>query len=176
LKSFLRMLFVGFDWYYRLLLVLAAIAMVATFVLVILGIFARELGWNISGLDGYAGYAIAAILFLALPATLKQGDHIRVMMALERLPKRVASLFEIGCLLVAVAISTYIAFYAGRLVWVSYITHDVAQTMDATKLWIPQLSLALGCIGFALAFIQALLSRLIDQPFFVQSGEVARSE
>ncbi len=60
-----------------------------------------------------------------------------------------------------------------RLVWVSYTLHDVAPTGDATPLWIPQLSMALGCIGFALAFVQALWSRLSGRPFFAEPSAEA---
>jgi TRAP-type C4-dicarboxylate transport system permease small subunit len=46
-----------------------------------------------------------------------------------------------------------------RAVWLSYITHDVSPAADATPLWIPQLSMALGCIGFALVFLDAIVAR-----------------
>jgi hypothetical protein len=53
---------------------------------VLLGVIAREVHWDIGGLDAYAGYAIAATLFLALPATLQHGDHIRVTLVLTVYP------------------------------------------------------------------------------------------
>ncbi|MBU6466973.1 MAG: TRAP transporter small permease, partial [Burkholderiales bacterium] len=65
--------------FYRLLMVLSGISMVAAFVIVILGVISREVPFiAINGLDAYAGYAIAAALFFALPTTLVNGDHIRV--------------------------------------------------------------------------------------------------
>ena len=66
--------------FYALLCALSALAMASTFVIVMLGILGRETGWfALPGLDAYAGYAIAAALFLALPETLKRGDHIRAL-------------------------------------------------------------------------------------------------
>ena len=62
--------------FYRVLLVLAGVAMVGAFVAIMLNIMARLFGWNLPGLDGYAGYAIAAALFLALPSTLQRNEHI----------------------------------------------------------------------------------------------------
>ncbi len=76
--------------FYKLLMVLSGVSMVAAFGAVILGVLSREIAhFSIDGLDAYAGYAIAAALFFALPATLQNGDHIRVTLVLDRLPKRV---------------------------------------------------------------------------------------
>jgi TRAP-type C4-dicarboxylate transport system permease small subunit len=144
---------------YGVLLMLACIGMLAAFVTVGLGIAARLAGWDLPGLDAYAGYAIAAALFLALPATLFQGEHIRVTLLLERLPLRLRAAFEWWCLAAATALSFYLAWYAVRLVWVSYTTHDVSPAADATPLWIPQVAMALGCAGFALGFLHALVGR-----------------
>jgi TRAP-type C4-dicarboxylate transport system permease small subunit len=130
---------------------------------------------NIPGLDAYAGYSIAAALFFALPGTLQNGDHIRVTLVLERLPAPIRSAFEWFCLLAALGLTLYMAHYAVRSVWISYITHDVSASADATPLWIPQISMALGCIGFALAFAHALVLRLQGKTFMAVS-ESARSE
>ena len=162
--------------FYRLLMLLSCMSMLAAFGAVVLGVFAREVvHMNIPGLDAYAGYAIAAALFFALPGTLQNGDHIRVTLVLERLPERIRSGFEWFCLLAALGLTLYMAQYAVRSVWISYITHDVSASADATPLWIPQISMALGCIGFALAFAHALVLRLQGKTFMAVS-ESARSE
>ena len=154
------------DAFYAALMVLAATAMVSAFVLVMLGIADRQFGWGLRGLDAYAGYAIAAALFLALPGTLKRGEHIRVTLVLHRLGAGARSLVETGCLVAALALSAVLAAYAARLVWLSRVTHDVSQGSDATPLWLPQIGMALGCIGLAVAFADALASRWRGQPFF----------
>jgi TRAP-type C4-dicarboxylate transport system permease small subunit len=164
--------------FYRLLLVLACLSMLAAFGAILLGIIARQMGWNISGLDGYAGYSIAATLFLALPETFRHGDHIRVTLVLQKLPARVARWFEYWSLAAGTALSAYLAWFACRLVWVSWTTHDISSSADATPLWIPQLAMALGCIGFLVSFIDACLARLNAREFFAvdASGEMARVE
>jgi TRAP-type C4-dicarboxylate transport system permease small subunit len=145
--------------FYRLLLALSCLAMVAAFVTVGLGIAARIANWDIAGLDAYAGYAIAAALFLALPSTLIKGEHIRVTLLLERAPLRLRQGLEWWSLAAALGLSAYMAWYALRLVWVSYLTHDMSPGADASPLWIPQIAMALGCVGFATAFVHALLGR-----------------
>jgi TRAP-type C4-dicarboxylate transport system permease small subunit len=162
--------------FYQALMALACLSMLAAFVSIMLGVAARELGWNIQGLDAYAGYSIAATLFLALPATLQNGDHIRVNLLLNRLPAKAANVMEHVCLLGASGIALYLAWFALRLVWVSYTTHDVSPSADATPLWIPQLTMLVGCIGLAVAFLHAWVARLRGAHFFANSGEMARTE
>jgi TRAP-type C4-dicarboxylate transport system permease small subunit len=162
--------------FYRFLMMLSCVAMVSAFATVLLGVIAREARWEIGGLDAYAGYAIAAALFLALPATLRHGDHIRVTLLLDRLPVKARNALEWWSLASALALSAYVAWYALRLVWVSYITHDVSPGADASPLWIPQISMALGCFGFALSFAHALLTRWQGGSFVQTSGEAAHVE
>lgn len=157
----------------RLLAVLAGVAMVAAFVAVSLGVLARWAGWDIGGLDAYAGFSIAAALFLALPQTLRRQEHIRVTVLLERLPPRARSALEWWSLGAGFALACYLALYAARLVLISRQMHDVSQSADATPLWIPQLAMALGCIGFALSFADAMWSRLSGEPYFQRHGEEA---
>lgn len=156
--------------FYKLLMLLSCLSMLAAFGAIALGVFAREVVHiNINGLDAYAGYAIAAALFFALPGTLQHGDHIRVTLVLDRLPARLRNAMEWFCLSAALALTVYIAFYAVRAVWISYVTHDVSPAADATPLWIPQISMALGCIGFALSFAHALILRMKGSAFIAVS-------
>jgi TRAP-type C4-dicarboxylate transport system permease small subunit len=164
--------------FYKTLMLLACLSMVAAFGTIMLGVVARLARWDIPGLDGYAGFSIAAALFLALPQTFRHGDHIRVTLILDKLPARARAAMEFGCLTAGLALSLCLAWFACRIVWISYITHDVSASADATPLWIPQLSMALGCLGFAVAFADAFLARLGTRQFFtVNAGaELARVE
>lgn len=107
------------DKFYRFLMFLACLSMVLAFASIMLGVAAREFGWDIQGLDAYAGYAVAAALFLALPGTLKHGDHIRVTLVMQRLPAKAQNALEYRCPLAASALSDYLAWFACHLVWVS---------------------------------------------------------
>jgi TRAP-type C4-dicarboxylate transport system permease small subunit len=165
------------DYFYRGLLSGAALCMVATLIIVLLSIAGRQLGFNIPGLDAYAGYAIAGALFLALPCTLRNGDHIRVTLALNKLPEKARVVAEYWCLLAASAVSLYVAYYAVDLVWISHQMHDVSQSNDMTPLWIPQLAMALGCVGLAVAFIETLVLNITGREAVINSAaELARTE
>jgi TRAP-type C4-dicarboxylate transport system permease small subunit len=131
--------------------------------------------WNLPGLDAYAGYAIAACLFLALPSTLLRGEHIRVTLLLEGAPRGLRGALEWWGLAAAAGLSAYLAWFAARLVWVSYSTHDVSPGGDAAQLWVPQLAMAMGCVGFATAFAQALLGRWRGLSL-IAGGQAAHTE
>ncbi|MFY7973807.1 MAG: TRAP transporter small permease [Rubrivivax sp.] len=154
-----------FDLFYQGLMVLAATALLAAFLCVVAGIADRQFGLGLRGLDAYAGYAIAAALFLALPGTLQRGEHIRVTLVLDRLPVPMRRGMEALCLLAGTGLCAMLAWYALRLVWVSHATHDVSQGSDATALWIPQCAMALGCVGLAVAMLDATVSRFVGGGF-----------
>jgi TRAP-type C4-dicarboxylate transport system permease small subunit len=99
--------------FYKLLLALSGVAMVASLGVIMLGVAARQFLWDIPGLDAYAGYCIAATLFLALPASLRHGDHIRVNMVLQKLSPRVLNIFEYWCLAAATALTHLLCLVCG---------------------------------------------------------------
>lgn len=162
--------------FYGGLMGLSALAMVATFVVVGLGIVSRQLGFNVPGLDAYAGYCIAAALFLALPETFRRGEHIRVTLVLQALPEGPRKALEFGCLVAGVGLFVFMAWFSVDLVFTSRALHDISPSADATPLWIPQLAMALGCIGQAVAMLEALISSVSGVRFFELNAEAARVE
>jgi len=164
------------DTFYAALMAGAALAMVACFVCVMLGIADRQFALGLRGLDAYAGYCIAAALFMGLPGTLQRGEHIRVTLLLQHTPARLRAALEGWCLLAGIALTSALAFYACRMVWVSWTTQDVSQGSDATPLWLPQVAMALGCVGLSVAMLDAVLSRLAGRVFFTPAVGAANVE
>lgn len=161
------------TWFDRMLAALACAAMVAAFACVGLGVAARVAAWDLPGLDAYAGYAIAAALFLALPETLRRQEHIRVTLLLDKLSARWRTALEWWSLVAGLALAGYLAYYAVRLVLVSREMHDVSQGADATPLWLPQIAMALGCVGFMLSLADALVCRVRGRTYFRRAGAEA---
>ena len=150
MRKLLDALYDGAAW-------LAALCMVGLLVMVLLSVLGRQLHFNVPGTDAYAGYFMAAAGFLALAHTLKRGEHIRVTLLLSSLhggPKRA---LEIWALFAASALALLSAYYSGRLVWQSHAFNDVSTSSDATPLWLPQLSMAIGTAILAIAFIDELV-------------------
>lgn len=166
-----------FQWLYQALAALAAVFLCLTLLTELAIIIGRFANFQIDGGDAYAGYFMAAGSFLALAATLRQGDHIRVTLILQRLGGKSRVWVEIFCLLVATLLTAYFTFYAGKLVYGSYLYHDISQNTDATPLWIPQLSMAIGLFGLFVAFAEELVyvvrTRRLPRE---DSGEMARTE
>ena len=148
------------DPLYKALGALGALFILATLVIEVVNIVGREIGYSMAGIDAYAGYTLAAGSFLALAAALRHGDHIRVTLLIQRLTGRRRWWIEVFCLAVATFLSGYFAWFAGKLVWGSYVFHDVSQNVDATPLWIPQLSMAVGLAAMFLAFLEELIETL----------------
>jgi len=136
---------------------LAALCMIGTLAMVLVGIVSRLLSWFVAGTDSYAGYFMAGAGFLALAHTLKRGEHIRVTLILERLdgPRRRA--LELFSLAAAAFLAIAFAYYSTRLAYQSYDFNDISTGNDATPLWIPQLTMATGAIVLAIAFVDELV-------------------
>jgi len=148
------------DPFYAALGALGALFILATLVVQVVGIAGREFGFSMAGLDAYAGYCLAAGSFLAMAYALRRGDHIRVTLILSRLKGRTRYWMEVLCLVVATLLSAYFAWFAAKLVWGSYVYHDVSQNVDATPLWIPQLSMAAGTLILLVALLDELVREL----------------
>jgi TRAP-type C4-dicarboxylate transport system permease small subunit len=155
---------------------LAALFMVLLLVMVILSILGRQFHFNLPGVDAYAGYMMAAAGFLAMAHTLKKGEHIRVTLLIGALKGAWKRGFELWALLAASALAALSAVYSCKLAWQSYTFHDISTSNDATPLWLPQLSMAVGTLVLAIAFIDELVLELRGERVVVTSEEASRNE
>lgn len=146
MRRLLDALYDGAAW-------LAAVMMVGTLAAVLASMLDRFVTLPIKGLDMYAGYFMAGAGFLSLAHTLKRGEHIRVTLLLNSVGVRARRGLELWSLSMAVLLSGALAYYSVRLSWQSWDFHDVSTGNDATPLWIPQLSMALGTLVFFIAFV-----------------------
>ena len=141
------------DFLYDATAWLAALSMIGVLVMVLNSILGRLLNFHLPGSDAYAGYSMAAAGFLALAHTLKKGEHIRVTLVIGRLRGGARRALELLSLSAAVLLAGLFAFYACRLVWQSHLFNDMSTSNDATPLWIPQLSMAVGTVVLFIAFV-----------------------
>jgi TRAP-type C4-dicarboxylate transport system permease small subunit len=144
------------DRLYNAAAYLAALFLVCTLVMVVLGIAGRLLEFQVRGTDAYAGYFMAGAGFLALAHTLMRGEHIRVSLVLEHVGPRARQVLERVSLAAASVLTLAFAYYSVRLAWQSYALHDISTGNDATPLWLPQLGMAGGTVLLAIAFIDLL--------------------
>lgn len=138
---------------------LAAFFLVLIFLTTMLQVASRLLGYNITGLTDYAGYFMAASAFLAFAHTFNQGAHIRIELFLSMMG-RFRTVAEWFSFLVATVTAGWLAWFAWSMVYWSYKLNDISQGLDATPIWIPQLSMAIGLSILALSVVDHTL-RLI---------------
>ncbi|HEY2190337.1 MAG TPA: TRAP transporter small permease subunit, partial [Caldimonas sp.] len=155
---------------------LAATAMVLLLAMVLLSIVSRQIGFNVPGIDAYAGYMMAAAGFLALAHTMKRGEHIRVTLLLSALHGGMRRGLEIWALAAATLLAGLFAAYSCKLVWQSNAFHDISTSNDATPLWLPQLAMAIGTVVLAIAFVDELVLEIRGRRVVPVSDEAMRNE
>jgi TRAP-type C4-dicarboxylate transport system permease small subunit len=155
---------------------LAALCMVGLLVMVLASILGRQLHFHLPGTDAYAGYLMAAAGFLSLAHTLKRGEHIRVTLLIGALKGGSQRALELWSLAAASALSALMAWYSLRLAWQSHTFNDVSTGNDATPLWIPQISMAVGTLVLTLAFIDELVLEWRGQRMAFNSDEALHNE
>ena len=148
------------DTLYNAAAYLAALFLIGTLAMVLLGVGGRVFGFQVRGTDAYAGYFMAGAGFLALAHTLMRGEHIRVSLILEHLGVDGRRALERWSLGAAAVLSIAFAYFSVRLAWQSYTLHDISTGNDATPLWLPQLAMAAGTVIFAVAFIDEFVREL----------------
>jgi TRAP-type C4-dicarboxylate transport system permease small subunit len=164
------------DAIYNLSGAVAALFMVALLLAVLLSVISREIGFNVPGIDMYAGYMMAGAGFLALAHTLKRGEHIRVTLVLQSLRPPTKRLFEIGSLSVATVLAALLAWYSIRLCYQSFTLNDISTGSDATPLWIPQISMAAGTLILLVALIDELVLEMQGKRIVTSSADALHNE
>ena len=150
--------------------------MIGTLVSVLAGIVDRYLTLGIRGTDMYAGYCMAGAGFLALAHTLKRGEHIRVTLILQKLDGVARHRLEVWALAASTVLAMLFAFYGVRLAYQSWSFHDISTGNDATPLWIPQLSMAIGTVVLLIAFVDELVLELRGLRARPNSDEMLHNE
>ena len=161
---------------YDIAAVLAAMFLVVLLLTVLLTIVSREFHWGFTGIDGYAGYFMAACGFLSLAHTFKRNEHIRVTLFLGMAKGRARFWIEVWALGASSVLAALFAVFSMRLVMQSIEFKDISTSMDATPLWIPQLAMALGTVIFAIAVIDEFFAHLKNPDRVNDSAEALRHE
>ena len=76
----------------------------------------------------------------------------------------------------AVLLAGLFAFYSVRLAWQSHVLNDISTGNDATRLWIPQLAMAVGTVVLLVAFIDEWVLELRGRRGAGQPEEALHNE
>jgi TRAP-type C4-dicarboxylate transport system permease small subunit len=146
LRRFLDRLYDAAAW-----LAAACLASIALVMLAQAGM--REAGLLLRGADDIVGWLCAASAFLALAATFRHGELVRVGLLIDRLSPGARRRAEFGALGLAVLVTGYILWAAANFVYQSWAFEEVAQGLIQIPIWIPQLSFVIGALIFFVAVL-----------------------
>lgn len=138
-----------YDWTGRL----AALFILAIFLLMILASVGRMAGWRVGGVNDIVAWFCAAASFFAMAHAFKHGDFVRVTLLLEKMSPPVRRTFEVISLAVAAIAVSYLAWWAARFTYESWEFKDIAGGMVPIPIWIPQLSFVIGAALFVVAVL-----------------------
>ena len=136
---------------------------------------ARWTGEVFPGAPDYAGYCMAAASFFAFAHALNRGSHIRVSILLHAVSAGTRRWIETWCFAIGTALAWYFVYYACRFVYFSWKFNDISQGQDATPIWIPQMSMVVGAVIFAIALTDHLLHVLVSGGHRIESDVVEQS-
>ena len=155
--------------------VVAALFLIAILALIVIQMVARWTGEVFPGAPDYAGYCMAAASFFAFAYALNHGAHIRVSILLNAVSKKTRRWLEAWCFAIATALAWYFAYYAIKATYWSWKFNDISQGQDASPLWIPQLSMVIGSVIFAIALTDHLVHVFVTGDHRIQADVVDES-
>jgi TRAP-type C4-dicarboxylate transport system permease small subunit len=148
------------DSLYNASAVLSALCLIGILIVIVMQMVARWSSVTFPGSTEYAGYLMASASFLAFASALNRGIHIRVGLALAAMG-RYRWWGELWCMVIATAASSYLAWYAVKLVYWSRKLGDISQGQDATPLWLVQIPMAYGAVLLAVCFADNLITLVL---------------
>lgn len=159
------------DALYALSAGLAALSLFGIFAVLMLQIALRQFAIQFSGSDDLSAYLCVGATFLALAATFKRGELIRIGMVVDRLPPGARRWAEMFALAMALVVVGYITFWTAQDVMFSYEIEEVAQGTVPFMLWIPKLVMPVGAGLLLVALLDEFVSVLLGrQPEYVRAA------
>ena len=134
-------------------LFLAGAFLVAIFLVMIIESVLRKFGGYVPGASELIGWFCAAAGFLALPATFKRGDMVRVGVLVDVLPPLLRKPMLLACVGLALVFTTYMLWAAGAYLIDGWRSEEMTQGMIEVAVWIPQSSFLVGILLLLIAVL-----------------------
>ncbi len=150
LRRFLDALYLAGGGIGAFFVALIAVFMIAQSVL-------REFGVSTGAINDYVAWFCAAAGFFTMAHALKHGDFVRVTLLLEKVGPRTRHLLELLSLGVASASVVYLAYWACKFTYESWLFKEMSQGLVAVPIWIPQTSFAAGSLLLAVAVVDEFI-------------------
>ena len=150
LRRFLDALYLGAGYVAACCILLIMMLMIAQSIL-------REMHVRTGAVNDVVSWLCAAAAFFAMAHAFKHGDFVRVTLLLEKVSPAAQRRFEMAALAIAAVAVGYLAWWANRFTWDSYVFDETAQGMLPIKMWIPQSTFAIGAILLFVAVFDELV-------------------
>lgn len=124
----------------------------------------RALGSYIIGAGELIGWFCGAAGFLALPATFKRGDMVRVGFVVDQLPPAIRRMVLLLCLSIALMFVSYMGYAIWGYIGAGWRYEEMTQGMIEIPVWIPQSSFLLGVVLLWIAIVDELVTTLVSAP------------
>ena len=141
------------DNVYAASLGLAAFFLVGIFAVMVSEAVLRTMGSYITGASELVAWFCAAAGFMALPATFKRGDMVRVGVVVDALPPTIRKPMLLACLALAAVFVGYLLKALVVYLWHGWRSEEVTQGMIEIATWIPQVSFLLGVTLLFIAIV-----------------------
>ncbi len=135
-------------------LFLAGAFLVAIFLVMIVESILRKLGGYVPGASEFIGWFCAAAGFLALPATFKRGDMVRVGVLVDAMPPTLRKPMLLGCIALAMV---FMLWAVGSYLFDGWRSEETTQGMIEIAVWIPQSSFLVGVLLLWVAVLDEAL-------------------
>lgn len=151
---------------------MTAIVLLLTAEMVARGLFNHSLqfAWE------YASYSLGILIFGGLGWTLRTGGHIRVTVLQSLLPSKVYWVVESVAHAVGAVLATMLALAMVLLCSSSYVDQSRSFLASETLLYIPQIFMVLGAIGFALQAWLRLYLFMSGMPVGIKAAPIESAQ
>jgi TRAP-type C4-dicarboxylate transport system permease small subunit len=150
LRRFLDALYLGAGYVAACCVLLIMVLMIAQSIL-------RELHVRTGAVNDVVAWLCAAAAFFAMAHAFKHGDFVRVTLLLEHVGASAQRRLEIAALTIAAVAVAYLAWWANRFTYDSFVFDETAQGLLPMPMWIPQSTFAIGAILLLVAVVDELV-------------------
>jgi len=103
--------------------------------------------------DEVSGYLLVLMTFCGAGYSLRSGALLRIEFLLFSLPRRVRAVVDVVYDLLAMSVTAVLLYELGRLTLSTWERKMIAATLIETPLWIPQVTMPVGCAILLVAFM-----------------------
>lgn len=116
----------------------------------------------VSFAEEYTAYLVIIITFLPLAYTQRENGHIEVDVIVCRLPKKLRLILELFTSALTLLVSSLMIWHGAILAMKSFKNNVFSQTIMMTPLWIVQMIIVLGLVGFIFQELFVFCDKIIE--------------